>query len=102
MLDLARNLCTDSDQKKCKIEHPNHLEWACSRCNKTKQEDADEEAMFLLGIRAQLLGGYPASELADVLSIADWQILGIVDQVLRSEKRQGEWALTLKKLFGSR
>ena len=56
------------------------LSWACSQCEKKKEDDLDEYTLKIFRIRHLKMAGYPFR--ANDLSLEEWEDLGRAEEYL--------------------
>ncbi len=87
VMDLAAGrLCHAERRRTCRLENGTFAEWACQECREFRQPESISPWTWHLMLLYQLKqAGYPFK--ANDLSLETWMLLGLVQQLYESGKR---------------
>lgn len=73
-----------------------HLEWACSKCEKKRYDQIHPYTQKIMEIRRLREAGYPFT--ANSLTLEEWQDLGAYEEIMQERERNQPRPVYLVKL----
>ncbi len=83
---MSSNVCTPEERKGCEKQFPDHIEWACSVCekNRTKESDTVPYTLHLLRLHRLVRAGFPFSQ--DDLPLETWEDVALIRDLLEARR----------------